>query len=100
MPHSTLEMVNPLTTVSRSRFRPMKLASHPLMGRITALAIRYEVNTQVASSTLADMLPAMCGRLTFTTEVSSTSMMALDMTAIAISQRFAGGPPGSGGLIS
>jgi hypothetical protein len=29
----------------------------------------------------------MCGRLTFTTEVSSTSMTALDMTAMAINQR-------------
>jgi len=29
----------------------------------------------------------MCGRLTLTTEVSSTSMTALDMTAIATSQR-------------
>ncbi len=77
----------------------MMLASHPLMGRITALAIRYEVNTQVASSTLADTLPAMCGRLTFTTDVSSTSMMALDMTAIAISQRFTGELLDSEGLI-
>ena len=77
----------------------MMLASHPLMGRITGLAIRYEVNTQVASSTLADMLPAMCGKLTFTTDVSSTSITALDITAIAISQRFEEGLPGSGGVI-
>ena len=41
----------------------------------------------------------MCGRLTFTTDVSSTSMMALDMTAIAISQRFGEGPSVAGGLI-
>jgi hypothetical protein len=29
----------------------------------------------------------MCGKLTLTTEVSNTSMIALDMTAIATSQR-------------
>jgi hypothetical protein len=31
----------------------------------------------------------MCGRLTLTTEVSSTSITALDITAIATNQRFA-----------
>jgi hypothetical protein len=43
----------------------------------------------VDSSTVAERLPAMCGRLTLTTEVSSTSIIALDMTAIATNQRFA-----------
>ena len=42
----------------------------------------------MASSTVAERLPAMCGRLTFTTEVSSTSIAALDITAIATNQRF------------
>jgi len=63
------------------------------MGRTTALATRYEVNTYVASSTDADRLPAMCGRLTFTTVVSSTSMAALIMTAMATGQGFRRGPP-------
>ena len=58
------------------------------MGRTTALAARYEVNTQVASSTVAERLPAMCGRLTFTTVVSSTTMAALIMTAMATGQGF------------
>jgi hypothetical protein len=61
------------------------------MGRTTALATRYEVNTHVASSTVAERLPAMCGRLTFTTVVSSTSMAALTMTAMATGQGFLGG---------
>ena len=41
------------------------------------------------SSTVPERLPAMCGRLTLTTEVSSTSITALDMTATATNQRFA-----------
>jgi hypothetical protein len=40
----------------------------------------------VASSVLAEQLPAMCGRETLTTVVSSTSMKVLDVTAMAISQ--------------
>ena len=51
-----------------------------------ALATRYDVKVQVASSLLADKLPAICGSETLTTVVSSTSMKVLDMTAIAISQ--------------
>src|SRR5271157_4061078 len=53
------------------------------MGRMMALATRYEVRTQVASSVVAERLPAIWGRLTLTTEVSSTSITALDSTAIA-----------------
>src|ERR1019366_69205 len=52
------------------------------MGRMMALATRYEVSTQVASSTLAERLPAMCGRETLTTVVSSTSMKVANMTAV------------------
>src|SRR5581483_5861898 len=48
-----------------------------------AFATMYEVRTQVASSVEAERLPAMCGRLTLTTDVSITSMIALDMTAMA-----------------
>jgi hypothetical protein len=62
------------------------------MGRTTALAARYEVNTQVASFTVAERLPAMCGRLTFTTVVSSTTMAALIMTAMEAGQGFRRGP--------
>src|SRR5215469_14689258 len=51
------------------------------MGRMMALATRYEVSAQDASSTLAERLPAMCGRDTFTTVVSSTSMKVANMTA-------------------
>jgi hypothetical protein len=44
------------------------------------------VSVQVASSVLAERLPAICGSDTFTTVVSSTSMNVLDMTATAINQ--------------
>src|SRR5271157_853794 len=54
------------------------------MGRMMALATRYEVSAQAASSTLAERLPAMCGRDTLTTVVSSTSMKVANITAVAM----------------
>src|SRR4029078_11188795 len=72
---------------SISRFlRPKRPASHPVIGRMIALATRYEVSAHVASSVVADMLLAMCGSDTFTTVVSSTSMKVANMTAIATIQ--------------
>src|SRR5581483_4230399 len=59
-----------------------------------AFATRYEVNAQVASSTLAERLPAMCGSDTFTTVVSSTSMKVPNMTAIATIQGLTCGTAG------
>src|SRR6185369_16172007 len=59
-----------------------------VMGRTMALATRYEVSAQVASSGVADMLPARCGSETLTTVVSSTSMKVADMTAMATSHGF------------
>src|SRR3954447_17040283 len=55
------------------------------MGRKIAFATRYAVSTQVASSGVADRLPAMCGSATFATEVSSTSMKVASITEAAIS---------------
>src|SRR5581483_10342356 len=78
--------VNPLPAANKRRFRPNLPASQPVMGRMIAFATRYEVRVQVASSTVADRLPAICGSETFTTVVSSTSMKVLDITAMAISQ--------------
>ena len=78
--------MKPVTEIISSRLRPKRPASHPVIGRMMALATRYEVSVQVASSLLADRLPAMCGSETLTTVVSSTSMKVLDMTAMAISQ--------------
>ena len=85
-PHRNEEMVNPATEVINRRLRPKRWASQPVMGRIIALATRYDVSVQVASSVLAERFPAICGRETFTTVVSSTSMNVLDITAIAINQ--------------
>ena len=78
--------MNPVTDISSRRFRPKRPASQPVIGRMMAFATRYDVSVQVASSLLADRLPAMCGSETLTTVVSSTSMNVLDMTAMAISQ--------------
>ena len=47
---------------------------------------RYEVNTQVASSGVAERFPAMCGRETFTTVVSSTSIKVPSITEMAMIQ--------------
>ena len=51
-----------------------------------AFEIRYPVSTQVASSTVAERLPAMCGNATEATEVSSTSMKVASITEAAINQ--------------
>ncbi len=48
-----------------------------------ALATRYDVSAQVASSVVAAMLLAMCGSDTLTTVVSSTSMKVANITATA-----------------
>ena len=76
--------VNPETD-SKSRFlRPNRLASQPVIGRMIALATRYDVNAHVASSIVADRLPAIWGSDTLTTVVSRTSMKVANITAIAM----------------
>src|SRR5689334_13821103 len=75
--------VNPKTAAVRVRLRPKKFAIHPVIGRMMALATRYEVRAHAASSTLADKLPAICGKETLTTVVSSTSIKVANMTATA-----------------
>src|SRR5260370_39348731 len=56
------------------------------MGSTMAFETRYAVRTHVASSVVADRLPAMCGSATFATEVSSTSINVASMTVDAITQ--------------
>ena len=69
-----------------NRLRPNLLASQPVIGRMIALATRYDVSAHVASSVVADRLLAMCGSDTLTTVVSSTSMKVANITANAMSQ--------------
>src|ERR671922_2041699 len=85
-PQKNEAVVKPMNEAISRCLRPKLLASQPVMGRMMALATRYEVKVQVASSVVAERLPAICGSETLTTVVSSTSMKVLDMTAIAISQ--------------
>src|SRR6185437_5357623 len=85
-PQKNDAVVNPMTAPINRRLRPKRPASQPVRGRTIALATRYDVTVQVASSTEADRLPAIWGSDTLTTVVSSTSMKVLDITAIAISQ--------------
>src|SRR5689334_16385427 len=84
-PQKKEDTVKPITEIISSRLRPKKLASQPVIGRMIALATRYDVSDHVASSVEADIEPAMCGSATLTTVVSSTSMNVLDITATATS---------------
>src|SRR5437870_513359 len=85
-PQKNDAVVKPITDAISKRLRPNVLASQPVIGKIMALATRYDVSVHVASSVLADRSPAMCGSETLTTVVSSTSMKVLDITATATSQ--------------
>ena len=76
--------MNPLTEIRSSRLRPKTLASQPVIGSMIALATRYEVRAQVASSMVAERLPAMWGSDTLTTVVSRTSMKVANITATAM----------------
>jgi hypothetical protein len=58
-PHMIEPLVKPTIAISRSLFRPNCCASQPVMGRMIALATRYEVKVHVPSSTVADIEPAM-----------------------------------------
>src|SRR4026207_148133 len=75
--------VNPAVDHMSKRLRPNLLASQPVIGRMIALATRYDVSAHVASSIVAERFPAMCGSDTLTTVVSSTSMKVANITAMA-----------------
>src|SRR3989442_4243432 len=83
-PHRTDDGVKPTTDIISRFLRPNSPASQPVIGRMIALATRYDVSTHVASSIVTERLPAMCGSDTFTTVVSSTSMKVANITAIAM----------------
>jgi len=59
MPQRAEAVVKPATARMRSRFLPTSRASHAVIGRMIALAARYEVSAQVDSSTDAESEPAM-----------------------------------------
>src|SRR3954469_17411889 len=83
-PHMNDDSVKPVMDVISMRLRPKWFANHPVMGRMIAFATRYEVSTQVDSSTVADKLPAMCGSDTLTTVVSNTSRKVPSITDTAM----------------
>ena len=82
IPQSSDVRVKPPTQVSKMRRRPKRLASHPAIGRMMAFETRYEVTTQVPSSTVAPRFPAMWGMETLTTVVSRISMNVASITAM------------------
>ena len=85
-PQSSDVIVKPAVQIISRRLRPSSDPSHPVIGRMTALAARYAVSVQVASSIVAERSPAMCGSDTLTTVESSTTMNVLAMTAHATIQ--------------
>src|ERR1039457_86888 len=76
------------------------MENHAPMGRMMALATRYEVSTQVASSGVADRLPAMFGSATLATLVSSTSMKVASITVMAMTHGLTNGRKGTAGLFA
>src|SRR5271170_2613427 len=91
-------MVKMTTQPMNSRLRPNIIDSHPVSGSTMALEIRYDVRTQVLSSTVAERLPAMCGSETLAMLVSSTSMNVASITVAAISQGLTLGVQGTAGF--
>src|SRR5258706_3561877 len=63
----------------------MSEENQPESGRTMALATRYDVSTQVLSSTPAERFPAICGRATLAIEVSKISMKVANVTVNAMS---------------
>src|SRR5262249_22125196 len=61
--------------------------SHPVAGRITALAARYEGRTHATSSTPAESEPWMWGSATLVTVTASTCMIVTVITAAGMAPR-------------
>src|ERR1700733_8187149 len=87
-PHSSELNVKMITHPIKNLLRPNSAENHPVRGNTIALETRYDVSTHVLSSTPADKFPAMCGRDTFATLVSNTSMNVAAITVMAINQGF------------
>src|SRR5438552_12584413 len=100
IPHKIDADVKPAIDKSSRRLRPNTDASQLVIGSTIALAAMYDVSTHVDSSTVADKLPAMCERETFTTVVSSTTMKVPHMTATAVSHGLTNGSDSSGVVVS
>ena len=83
-PQSTEDAVNMTVQMRKKRLRPRAPASHPVAGRITALAARYDVSTHETSSTPADSEPWMWGRATLVTVTSRTCITVTNITAPVI----------------
>lgn len=70
--------------IIKYRFRPKRVASQPLIGRIAAFAIKYDPKIQDAESGATDKSAAILGRLTLAIVESNTSIkVAIVSTKIA-----------------
>src|ERR1017187_5497287 len=90
IPHRNEHTVKVATQTMKKRLRPNNDDNQPVSGRTIAFDTKYEVNTQVLSSTPAERSPAMCGSDTLATLVSSTSRNVASITVTAISQGLIG----------
>src|SRR4249919_2287145 len=64
MPHRNEHTVNPSTLKNIVLRQPSRLASQPVIGVATAVAIRFKVMTQEISSWVAENVPLICGSTT------------------------------------
>ena len=83
-PHSAEASVKPAIVMTQTRLPPIRLASQPVTGLMTAGARMYDISTQVIWSGEADIDPAMCGRATLAMVESSTVMTAASITEAVI----------------
>ena len=70
----------------KSRLRPNRSVSQPVMGRLMALATRKDVSTQVISSTPADSVPRMWSRATLamvTSRITRNVAIIVEMATMA-----------------
>ncbi len=73
-PHKKEAMVNKTVDTTKSLTSPKRLASHPVKGKTIAVLTVKLVITQVPSSGLTDIKPAIVGIATLAIEVSKIFM--------------------------
>src|SRR6185295_5363660 len=82
--------VNATVATMKNRLRPSRSVSHPVMGRLIALATRKEVSTHVISSTAADSVPRMWSRATLAMVTSRMTRNVAIIVEIETMARFMG----------
>jgi len=76
-------IMNATVARMKSRLRPSRSVSHPVIGRQMALATRNDVSTQVISSTPADSVPRMWSSATLAMVTSRITRNVASIVAMA-----------------